>query len=86
MRSAAPMADEGITVKGEKINQNYNYGDIGALESETHTIVLHLKGQTQRKRVIKKAMTVKSKLGCSTCGRKNKSTNKFCHNCGTYLD
>lgn len=82
----APLSDEGITVKGEKITQNYNYGDIGTLESATHTIVLHLKGQTQRRKVVKKAMTVKTKLGCSTCGRKNKSTNKFCHNCGTYLD
>jgi len=85
-RSFAPQADEGITVKGEKITQNYSYGDIGALESAIHTIVLHLKGQTRRKKVVKKAMTVKTKLGCSTCGRKNKSTNKFCHNCGTYLD
>lgn len=84
--NAAPVSDEGITVKGEKITQNYNYGDIGALESAIHTIVLHLKGQTQKKKVVKKAMTVRTKLGCSTCGRKNKSTNKFCHNCGTYID
>lgn len=84
-KSFAPNADEGITVKGQKINQQYQYGHIGLLESAIHTIVLHLKGATN-KRPLNKPITVKTKLGCSTCGRKNKSTNKFCYNCGTYLN
>lgn len=86
VKSFAPRSDEGITVKGEKITQKYHYGEIGALESAIQTIVLHLKGQTGRKKVVKKAVTVQSKFKCETCGRKNKSTNKFCYNCGTYLD
>ena len=85
VKSFAPMADEGITVKGQKIDQGYVYGDIGILESTTHTIVLHLKGRTKSKKVAK-PITVKTKFRCETCGRKNKSTNKFCFNCGTYLD
>lgn len=84
--SLVPCSDEGITVKGEKIKQHYRYGDIGPLESAIHTIVLHLKGQTERRKKVKKAITVKTKLSCETCGRKNKSTNKYCYNCGTYLN
>jgi hypothetical protein len=85
-KSFSPKQDEGITVKGEKISQTYNYGCVGDLESAIYTIVLHLKGQTFYEKVVKKAITVKTKLKCETCGRKNKSTNKFCFNCGTYLN
>lgn len=84
-KSFAPRVDEGITVKGEDIIQNYQHGNIGFLDPEINTIVLHLKGQTKRKKIAK-PITVKTKLRCETCGRRNKSTNKFCFNCGTYLD
>jgi hypothetical protein len=84
-KSYHPLANEGITVKGEKINQAYSYGSIGLLESETHTIILQLKGLTRNKKPLKRPITVKTKLGCNICGRKNKSSNKFCYNCGTYL-
>lgn len=84
--SSAPLSDEGITVKGNKIDQAYQYGDIGPLESNKHTIVLHLKGATGvKKKLVKKPLTTRTKVGCVTCGRKNRSTNKFCYNCGTYL-
>ncbi len=78
--------DDGITVKGSKINQNYSYGNIDSLEPNIHTIVLHLKGETINKKEIHKPITIRSKLKCSTCWRENKSMNKFCHNCGTFLD
>ena len=84
-KSFAPLPTEGITVKGEKIDQAYSYGNIGLLESETYTIILQLKGLTRNKKPFKSPITVKTKLGCSICGRKNKSSNKFCYNCGTYL-
>jgi hypothetical protein len=80
----APLSDEGITVKGEDISQQFTYGSIGQLESKVSTIVLQLRGQTATKKV-KKPITVKTRLTCSTCGRRNKSTNKYCFNCGTYL-
>jgi ribosomal protein L32 len=87
LKSSAPRADEGITVKGNRINQNYQYGNIGSLDPDTHTIVLHLKGSsTTTKKLVKRPLTVKTKLTCSTCGKRNRSTNKFCFNCGTYLE
>lgn len=86
MDCSVPLSDEGITVKGSKINQNYSYGNINNLEQEVYTIVLHLKGQTRFKKEIFKPITTKTKIECSSCGRKNKSINKFCYNCGTFLE
>lgn len=77
--------DDGITVKGSKINQQYQYGNIGELENRSYTIILQLKGKTKYKKVVKKSLTVKTKLRCPTCGRKSKSSSQFCYNCGTYL-
>lgn len=79
-------SDDGITVKGSKINQQYQYGDIGELENRSYTIILQLKGKTKYKKVVKKPLTVKTKLRCPTCGRKSKSSSQFCYNCGTYLE
>jgi len=81
-----PLSDEGITVKGSKITQNYQYGDIDELECNTHVITLKLKGKIkQNKKIVTKPLTVKTKLQCSTCGRRSKSSATFCSNCGTYL-
>ena len=78
--------DSGITVKGEKIPQNYVYSDFGEPESKCHTIVLNLRGKTTNKKVVKKPFTVRDRIRCETCGLKNRTKNKFCYNCGTYLD
>lgn len=83
---SSPKLDEGITVKGSEINQNYNYGNIGLLESNIHTLILHLKGLTKNKANVSKPITTKTKLKCSSCGRKNRYFNKFCYNCGTFLE
>lgn len=81
-----PFSDEGITVKGSKITQDYQYGDIDELERVTYVITLRLKGINKiSKKIIKKPLTVKTKLLCPTCGRRSKSSSKFCSNCGTYL-
>lgn len=86
MDCSVPLSDEGITVKGSKINQNYSYGSIDLLESNVYTIVLHLKGLTGNKVKVQVPITTKVKLKCISCGRKNKSINKFCYNCGTFLE
>jgi hypothetical protein len=84
-KSFAPNLDEGITVKGEHITNQYRYGTIGALESRKHTIVLQLKGQTARKKRIVRPLTVKASLKCDVCGRSAKSSSKYCSRCGNYL-
>ena len=85
VKCSSPIADEGITVKGKDISQQYTTGFMGQLETEISTIILQLRGQTATNRKVNKPVTVKTRLKCSTCGRRNKSTNRYCYNCGTYL-
>lgn len=83
---SAPLQDEGITVKGQEINYDYTYTNIGDLET-SQVIVIKLSGLSNNGvKTIKKPLTVKSKLTCSICGKKSKSSSKYCSNCGTYLE
>lgn len=79
-----PEVDEGITVKGSEINQQFRYTSIGEL-NQSEVIVIRLKGSTQNQNIIKTPLTVKTKLPCETCGTKSKSSCKFCPECGTHL-
>jgi rubrerythrin len=81
----APLADEGITVKGNEIHEQYNYAAIREL-GETFVIVIALRGMQKSPGVVQQPITVKSKLICSTCGTASKSSFKFCPNCGTFLE
>ena len=78
-------ADEGITVKGSKINQNFNYTSIGSLEP-AEVIILRLRGEKNNGGFVSKPITVKSKLRCSSCGKYSKSSSQFCSACGTFLE
>lgn len=81
-----PSVDEGITVKGNTIHEQYNYASIGQLE-ESSIIIISLKGMQQSPGVcVQGPITVKTKLKCSTCGKKSRSSYKFCPNCGTFLE
>ena len=77
--------EPGITVKGSKVIQEYDYGTVGALENQVSVIVIKLQGTTLNNKKVKKSVTVKTKIPCQTCGRKSKSNATFCYNCGTYL-
>ena len=78
--------DAGITVAGSKSDQQFRtvtgvYGD-----GTKHNIVLKLLGETPDNKPVVKEVTVKSKPKCTTCGRQNKHTAKFCTECGTSLE
>lgn len=84
-----PKRDEGITVKGSKANQNFQYGNVGTLESHSSTIIIRLKGTVRKRgktRPVKKVIAARSRIQCTTCGRKWRSHLKFCGNCSTALD
>jgi len=83
--SEIPNVDEGITVKGSEVHQQFNYASIGVLE-ESNVIVIALKGLTQTGGTVAQPVTTKDKLTCSSCGTKSKSSFKFCPNCGTFLE
>ena len=76
--------EDGITVKGTELHQDYSYSTVGELEPESHVIVLRLKGKTRTGKVSKPVLT-RSVVRCSTCGTSNKTTHKYCGECGTYL-
>jgi uncharacterized OB-fold protein len=59
---------------------------MGVLESEKHTIVLKLLGETADNKPVEKPVTVKKKTKCETCGKVNKAIAKFCTECGTSLE
>jgi hypothetical protein len=81
----APMDDEGITVKGSETKQDFTYGYTRELEEDSSVIVLRLRGTTKKGTAVNKPVTVRTKLTCPTCGRKSRSSAKFCKNCGTCL-
>jgi hypothetical protein len=90
VRSCARDVNEsGITVPGVETRQDFQEGIIGVTGLQT-SIIINLKGETKstsktkRKRV-KRPITVKAKICCPTCGRRWKSSMKYCGNCSTYL-
>ena len=84
--SSAPQVDEGITVKGSESTQQFQEAYIGRLNPEKHVVTLALKGETITGNPIAEAITVKTKKVCKTCGTSNKSSHKFCKECGTFLE
>lgn len=81
------LTEEGITVKGSAINQNFVYGNIGNLEYPSRVIILKMIGfKEEPGKIIEKPITIQTKKICTTCGKKSKSHLKFCSRCGTFLD
>lgn len=83
---AAPQNEVGITVAGSKSDQKFQTVSNFATESEKHSIVLKLLGETADNKQVAEAVTVKKKPKCTTCGKVNKATAKFCAECGTALE
>lgn len=77
--------DAGLTVPGSVSDQEFKDGIWFPTEVETHVIVLQMLGQTEDNQQIIRPVTVKAKPTCTTCGRTNKATSKFCTECGTSL-
>lgn len=75
----------GITVAGSVSNQTFVKVDDLKGDGVKHTMVLKLMGEVAGKPV-KKAVTVKHKPICTSCGKVNKPGSKFCAACGTGLE
>jgi len=82
--SEASLNDAGITVPGSKSDQQFQSSYGFQTESNSHVIVLQLKGFVGDKPVVT-PVTVDRKPVCPTCGTVNKPQNKFCKECGTGL-
>lgn len=84
--SAQSMNDVGITVPGSHSSQKFTTTTMGVLEAEKHSIVLKLLGETPDNKPVLQPVNVKMKPKCTTCGKQNKATAKFCTECGTSLE
>lgn len=76
--------DAGITVPGSESNQQFHSASGFPLESNSHVIILQLRGEVGGV-AVKVPVTVDRKPECVTCGKVNKATSKFCSECGTAL-
>jgi len=85
-RCSSPRSEEGITVKGSKVDQSFVYGSIGELETSSSVINIRLQGYRSSGKALKKPITTKTKIQCPTCGKKSKSSAHFCARCSTALD
>ena len=86
VQCSAPANETGVTVNGSKSEQKFTMADWFPTESETHTIVLNLFGETEDNKVIREPITTKTKQECTSCGRKEKASASFCSKCGTALE
>jgi hypothetical protein len=77
--------EAGITVPGSHSSQTFSTTIMGRMETEKHSIVLKLLGETPDNRPVTKPVTVDRKPKCQTCGRLNQATADFCIKCGTSL-
>lgn len=85
-KCADPIDDSGITVPGSRSEQEFHSAAPFKVHDNSEVIVIRLRGEVAGKKVIK-AVTVKTKATCGTCGRVNKKgVNKFCSECGTALE
>jgi len=83
---AQSLNDVGITVPGSKSDQKFSTASWFPTETEQHTLVLKILGETPDNKPVATPITVKAKPKCSTCGKLNKATSKFCSDCGTALE
>jgi len=78
--------EDGITVKGQEINQQFGQGYTSDLEEQSHVIILKIKGFVFDKKKVEAPLFVNDKLICKICGTSNRSVHKFCSNCGVFLE
>jgi hypothetical protein len=85
VKSAEPVDDSGITVPGSESHQQFVNASQFEVYENSEVLVIRLRGEVAGKRVAK-AVTVKTKTRCETCGKVNKKgVSKFCSECGTAL-
>ena len=80
----ASFDDSGITVPGSESRQQFEAAGWFPLREGSESVVLRLRGVVGGKAVAK-AVTVKDKTACSTCGKSSRSDKRFCAHCGTAL-
>ena len=84
-QAMSAVSDVGITVPGAVSNQQFRTTSAFLTDGEDHVMVLKLAGELGQGIPVTQPVTVKTKPVCSSCGKVNKATAKFCSECGTGL-
>jgi hypothetical protein len=77
--------DAGITVPGSLSSQSFSTVNSFYGTGVKEVIVLKMLGEDPSGQPVVQPVTVKAKPVCTTCGKHNKATAKFCSECGTSL-
>lgn len=77
--------DEGITVAGSTVNQEFRTTYLRSLIPTKHVIVFQLRGAKSDGQPIVQPVFSRKKVECPTCGKACKSSAKFCSECSTCL-
>lgn len=85
LRGVVACNSAGITAPGSISDQSFESARLLFLEPETHSLCLHLVGEVESI-TIKEPILVNTKTKCTSCGKINKSSSKFCSECGTSLN
>lgn len=85
VQANAQVHDSGITVNGGYSNQKFKYSNIKKLDENKYVMCLYLKGYDLKGNEISEPIISRSDLKCSICGTLNKSSSKFCSECGNCL-
>jgi hypothetical protein len=82
--SEAPQAEEGITVPGSELKQDFNTTHVGTIEDHG-VVIIRLKGTDKIDEPVKTPVFVSTKKECPTCGTKSHYGTNYCSECGTNL-
>jgi hypothetical protein len=77
--SSSTRGVDGITVKGNDVDQKFSYTSFGGYDNDVTVLCLRLFGTREE------PIFVKTRLTCSSCGKSHSSNQKFCSECGTRL-
>jgi hypothetical protein len=81
----SPNPDEGITVQGSGMHQEFAPVYVGEMETDSTVITIRLVGVDTSGKWVKDSVTIKDKLKCPTCGKISGSDSLFCNRCGAHL-
>lgn len=86
LRSVEPKNETGITVGGSDVQQGFTEIETKEWEWETdrYSMTLQLLGEVEGEPV-KKVVESRKNIVCSICGTSNKSSQRFCGDCGNRI-
>jgi hypothetical protein len=84
--TSTPTAPKGITGPGSVSHQQFAPVGWFPTEAVSHSLVLQLAGEAHSVGTVSAAVYTRTKVDCTVCGSKAKTSAKFCSDCGASLN